>query len=58
MEDARALAAAGDDRPRILEWESELERVDALIQRARLGQRNGLAIATAFGTCSPITSCR
>src|SRR6266705_2300989 len=37
MEEARAFAAAGDDRPRILEREGELERVEALIQRARSG---------------------
>src|SRR5947209_1496195 len=37
MEEARAFAAAGDDRPRILERERELERVEALIQRARSG---------------------
>src|SRR6266581_2196928 len=37
MEEARAFAAAGHDRPRILERERELERVEALIQRARSG---------------------
>ncbi len=42
MEEAGATPAAGDRRPSILERDSELERVDALIQRARLGH-GGLA---------------
>jgi hypothetical protein len=37
MEEARATPAAGDHRPRILERESELERIEALIQLARFG---------------------
>jgi DNA-binding NarL/FixJ family response regulator len=42
MEEVGATPAAGDRRPSILERDSELERVDALIQRACLGH-GGLA---------------
>jgi len=49
MEEAGALAAAGDNRPRILEREREFDRVEALIQRARSGHR-GLAFVEGMSS--------